>query len=80
MNSPAESRRGDFLDQIIADMDKEKFLTEDFTVNLIFGILFASFESISAALTLSLKLIGDHPSVLEELTVSLCSLYQQFNC
>eukprot|EP00258_Populus_trichocarpa_P038289 XP_024454308.1 cytochrome P450 87A3 [Populus trichocarpa] len=69
MNSPAESRRGDFLDQIIADMDKEKFLTEDFTVNLIFGILFASFESISAALTLSLKLIGDHPSVLEELTV-----------
>ncbi|XP_073265019.1 cucurbitadienol 11-hydroxylase [Populus alba] len=69
VNSPAESRRGDFLDQIIADMDKEKFLTEDFTVNLIFAILFASFESISAALTLSLKLIGDHPSVLEELTV-----------
>ncbi|KAF9684562.1 hypothetical protein SADUNF_Sadunf04G0130900 [Salix dunnii] len=32
MNSPAEPRRGDFLDQIIADMDKEKFLTEDFIV------------------------------------------------
>ncbi|KAJ6368913.1 hypothetical protein OIU78_001308 [Salix suchowensis] len=25
MDSPAEPRRGDFLDQIIADMDKEKF-------------------------------------------------------
>ena len=72
MNAPAESRQGDFLDQVIVDMDKEKFLIEDFTVNLISGILFASFESISAALTvLALKLIGDHPSVLEELTVSL---------
>ncbi|KAJ6906498.1 cytochrome P450 87A3-like [Populus alba x Populus x berolinensis] len=57
MSSPAESRQGDFLDQVIADMDKEKFLTEDFIVNLIFGILFASFESISTALIIGCRLL-----------------------
>ncbi|KAJ6755067.1 CYTOCHROME P450 87A3-LIKE [Salix purpurea] len=38
--------RGDFLDQAIDDMKTEKFLTEDFIPQLMFGILFASFESI----------------------------------
>jgi hypothetical protein len=30
MNAPAESRQGDFIDQVIVDMDKERFLIEDF--------------------------------------------------
>lgn len=55
------------INSCLTDMDREKFLVENFIVNLIFGILFASFESISPAL----KFIGDHPSVLGELTVSL---------
>uniref|UniRef100_A0A2N9F5T0 Cytochrome P450 n=1 Tax=Fagus sylvatica TaxID=28930 RepID=A0A2N9F5T0_FAGSY len=62
-----EKHRGDFLDQAINDMDKEKFLSEDFLVNLLFGLLFASFESVSAALSLTLKLLADHPAVLQEL-------------
>lgn len=62
-----EKHRGDFLDQAIDDMDKEKFLSEDFLVNLLFGLLFASFESVSAALSLTLKLLADHPAVLQEL-------------
>jgi cytochrome P450 len=50
-------------------MDKEKFLTEDFSVLLVFGGLFATFESISAVLTLAFSLLGKHPSVLQELSV-----------
>ena len=64
-----EKHRGDFLDQAINDMDKEKFLSEDLLVNLLFGFLFASFESVSAALSLTLKLLADHPAVLQELEV-----------
>ncbi|PRQ25150.1 putative cytochrome P450 [Rosa chinensis] len=66
-NSP-ETHRGDFIDQLCNDMGKEKFLTEDFGVLLIFGGLFATFESISAVLTLAFSLLEQHPSVLQELT------------
>ncbi|KAM5562735.1 cucurbitadienol 11-hydroxylase-like [Rosa sericea] len=66
-NSP-ETHRGDFIDQLCNDMEKEKFLTEDFGVLLIFGGLFATFESISAVLTLAFSLLEQHPSVLQELT------------
>ncbi|PSS21807.1 Cytochrome P450 87A3 like [Actinidia chinensis var. chinensis] len=45
--------RGDFLDHAIEDMKTEKFLTEDFIVQLTLGILFASFEPISAVLVLT---------------------------
>lgn len=70
-----ETRRGDFLDQISIDMEKEKFLSEDFSVQLVFGGLFATFESISAIIALAFSLLAEHPSVVEELTVhrrSLC--------
>ncbi|EXC31560.1 Cytochrome P450 87A3 [Morus notabilis] len=62
-----ETNRGDFLDQISKDMDKEKFLSEDFVVQLIFGGLFATFESVSAVLALGFMLLSEHPSVLEEM-------------
>uniref|UniRef100_A0A7N2N0R4 Cytochrome P450 n=1 Tax=Quercus lobata TaxID=97700 RepID=A0A7N2N0R4_QUELO len=48
--------------------DKEKFLSEDLIINLVFGFLFASFEPILAALSLTLNLLADHPAVLQELT------------
>ncbi|KAG6778209.1 hypothetical protein POTOM_018063 [Populus tomentosa] len=68
-NSP-DMYRGDLLDQVIADLnkvDKEKFLSDDFIITVIFGLLFAGFKSVSKILTLTLKLLADHPSVLQEL-------------
>ncbi|PON78488.1 Cytochrome P450, E-class, group I [Trema orientale] len=62
-----ESHRGDFLDQISNDMEKEKFLTEGFIVQLIFGGLFATFESVSAVMALAFTKLSEHPSVLEEM-------------
>ncbi|PON78489.1 Cytochrome P450, E-class, group I [Trema orientale] len=60
-----ESHRGDFLDQILKDTEKEKFLTEDFILQLIFGVLFGTFESMSAIMALSFTKLSEHPSVLE---------------
>ncbi|XP_034676147.1 cytochrome P450 87A3-like [Vitis riparia] len=62
-----ESRKGDFLDQIVDDIKKEKFLSDDFIVLVMFGILLASFETISATLTLAVKLLIENPSVMQEL-------------
>ncbi|KAJ4823125.1 hypothetical protein Tsubulata_001894 [Turnera subulata] len=66
LSSP-EKRRGDFLDQAIDDMESQKFLTVDFIPQLIFGILFASFESMSTTLTLTIKFLSEYPQVVEEL-------------
>ncbi|KAH7836256.1 hypothetical protein Vadar_034107 [Vaccinium darrowii] len=63
-----DKRRGDFLDHAIQDMKTEDFLTEDFIVQLMFGILFGTFEPISAVLVLTLTLLSDHPLIVEELT------------
>ncbi|GMN70183.1 hypothetical protein TIFTF001_039226 [Ficus carica] len=62
-----ETNRGDLLDQISRDMNKEKFLSEDFIVHMIFGGFFATFESISTVLALALMLLAEHPAVLEEM-------------
>ena len=64
------THRGDFLDQIILDMEKEKFMTEDFAVQLVFGGLFANFESISPVLALALSLLANNPLALKDLAVS----------
>ncbi|GMP37293.1 hypothetical protein CsSME_00009041 [Camellia sinensis var. sinensis] len=61
--------RGDFLDRAMEDMKTEKFLTAEFLSNLMFGILFGNFEPISSVILLTLKLLSEHPSILEELTV-----------
>ncbi|KAL6963618.1 hypothetical protein U1Q18_042528 [Sarracenia purpurea var. burkii] len=63
-----DNSRGDFLDRAINDMKTESFLTEDFIVHLMFGILFGTFEPISAVLVLTFKLLSEHPSILEEIT------------
>ncbi|KAJ6948493.1 cytochrome P450 87A3-like [Populus alba x Populus x berolinensis] len=68
LNDPSK-RRGDFLDQAIDDMKTEKFLTVDFIPQLMFGILFASFESMSTTLTLTFKFLTENPRVVEELRV-----------
>lgn len=51
---------GDLLDQAINDMKTEKFLTEDFIVNLFFGVLLARFEAVSDILTLAFKLLAEN--------------------
>ncbi|KAG6761113.1 hypothetical protein POTOM_034308 [Populus tomentosa] len=66
LDDPSE-RRGDFLDQAIDDMETEKFLTVDFIPQLMFGILFASFESMSTTLTLTFKFLSENPRVVDEL-------------
>ncbi|XP_030942775.1 cytochrome P450 87A3-like isoform X1 [Quercus lobata] len=67
INSPKRHFE-DLLDLAINDMDKEKFLSEDLIINVVFGLLFASFDSISSALSLTLNLLAEHPAVLQELT------------
>ncbi|KAJ8765122.1 hypothetical protein K2173_010608 [Erythroxylum novogranatense] len=57
----------DVLGQAVDDLKKEKFLTPEFIVKMLFGVLFASFESISAVMTLAFKLLSEHPLVLQEL-------------
>ncbi|KAF5469096.1 hypothetical protein F2P56_013192 [Juglans regia] len=66
--SPEETHHGDVLDQLIEDMKVENFLTDDFVVQLMFGLLFVSFDSLSSALTLAFKLLAENPTVLEDLT------------
>ncbi|KAF3974991.1 hypothetical protein CMV_001732 [Castanea mollissima] len=63
-----EIRKGDFLDQILADMKTETFFTDNFIIYMMFGLLIASFETISSTLTLAIKLINDHPKVVQALT------------
>uniref|UniRef100_A0ACD5V2J2 Uncharacterized protein n=1 Tax=Avena sativa TaxID=4498 RepID=A0ACD5V2J2_AVESA len=63
-------RHGDFLDYIVQEITKEKpVLTEGMALDLIFVLLFASFHTTSLALTLAVKLLAEHPTVLEDLTV-----------
>ncbi|KAK9270787.1 hypothetical protein L1049_026372 [Liquidambar formosana] len=59
--------KGDFLDQIVEDMKNETFLTDDFAVSMMFGILLASIETLSGNLTVLIKLLTGHPAVVKEL-------------
>ncbi|KAJ4951779.1 hypothetical protein NE237_028611 [Protea cynaroides] len=64
-----EKQKGDFFDYVLQELKKEgTILTEAIALDLIFVLLFASFETTSLALTLAMKFLSDHPSVLKELT------------
>ncbi|XP_059627233.1 beta-amyrin 16-alpha-hydroxylase CYP87D16-like [Cornus florida] len=58
----------DLLDHFIRDMNTEQFLAEDFIVQHMFGFLFIIFDSVSTSIALAIKLLAEHPLVLEELT------------
>ncbi|OWM68308.1 cytochrome P450 87A3-like [Punica granatum] len=62
-----ETHRGDFIDQMIDGMKAESFLSDDFVMYVMFGILFASFETISSTLTLAIMFLIEHPMVVKEL-------------
>ena len=61
----------DFFDYVIEEIQKEgTILTEEIALDLMFVLLFASFETTSLALTLAIKFLSDDPEVLKRLTVS----------
>ncbi|XP_057976089.1 cytochrome P450 87A3 [Malania oleifera] len=61
-------RQLDFFDYVLEELEKEgTILTEAIALDLMFVLLFASFETTSLALTLAIKFLSDHPLVLKEL-------------
>ncbi|XP_020248784.1 cytochrome P450 87A3-like isoform X2 [Asparagus officinalis] len=68
MNSP-NRKCIDFFDCVVKELKKEKpVITEAIALDLMFVLLFASFETTSSALTLAIKFLSENPEVLEELT------------
>ncbi|XP_074266241.1 cytochrome P450 87A3-like [Silene latifolia] len=65
---PSKHKR-DFFYFILEDLSKEgTLLTEGIALDLMFVLLFASFETTSLALTLAMKFLTDYPLVLKTLT------------
>ncbi|KAJ9680925.1 hypothetical protein PVL29_020047 [Vitis rotundifolia] len=59
----------DFLDFLLEEAkSKDTILNEAIIVDLVFLLLFASYETTSEAITLVMKFLSDHPSVVVELT------------
>ncbi|KAK8622636.1 hypothetical protein V6N13_117544 [Hibiscus sabdariffa] len=60
--------RVDFFDFLLEELDKEgTTLTEAIALDLMFALLFASYETTSLAITMSVKFLSDHPLVLRKL-------------
>ncbi|KAM7257559.1 hypothetical protein ACFE04_013300 [Oxalis oulophora] len=61
--------QSDFFDFVLEELQEEgTILTEPIALDLMFVLLFASFETTSLALTLAVKFLTDHPLVLNQLT------------
>ncbi|KAG6596805.1 Cytochrome P450 87A3, partial [Cucurbita argyrosperma subsp. sororia] len=59
----------DFFDFVLEELAKDgTLLTEEIALDLMFVLLFASFETTSLAITLAIKFLLNNPHVLEELT------------
>ncbi|KAK9143507.1 hypothetical protein Syun_012907 [Stephania yunnanensis] len=66
---PEKQHGGDFFDHVLQELKKEgTILTEAIALDLMFVLLFASFETTSLAITFAIKLLTAHPQVLKELT------------
>ncbi|KAJ0086313.1 hypothetical protein Patl1_08146 [Pistacia atlantica] len=63
----SEARRGDLLDLIVDDMKTNKLLTYDLMSYMMFGLLLATFETISTTVTLIMMLLTEHPLVVQGL-------------
>lgn len=65
-----KKKQSDFFDYVLEELQKEEtILTEGIALDLMFVLLFASFETTSLAITLALKFLTDNPLVLKKLTV-----------
>ncbi|XP_054825449.1 cytochrome P450 87A3 isoform X2 [Prosopis cineraria] len=61
-------QQSDFFDYVVEELQKEgTILTEDIALDLMFVLLFASFETTSLALTCAIKFLVDNPLVLKGL-------------
>ncbi|PKI65309.1 hypothetical protein CRG98_014273 [Punica granatum] len=62
-------QQSDFYDYVLEELKKEgTILTEPIALDLMFVLLFASYETTSLALTLAMKFLSDHPLELQRLT------------
>ena len=69
---PGRQQSEDFFDVLIEELRREKpVMTEAIALDLMFVLLFASFETTALALTLGVKLLAENPRVLRALTVSV---------
>ena len=72
----------DFLDLVVDELKEKPVLDENFCLDVLFGLLFASIHTTSTALTAALKFLTDNPKALQELAVSKCILlsHAKFLC
>ena len=75
---PRENK--DFLDLVIEELKKEKpLLNQKTAFNLLYALLFASFETTSSGITIALKFLAENPKALRELTVRKWILSQNLD-
>ena len=73
-------QQSDFFDYVLEELGREDtILTEAIALDLMFVLLFASFETTSLALAMATKFLLDYPLVLKELTVCESNLFQRKN-
>ncbi|KAJ9680926.1 hypothetical protein PVL29_020048 [Vitis rotundifolia] len=59
----------DFLDHLLEEVKKEEtILSEEFVISMVFVLLFATYETTSAAIAIAIHFLSDHPSIVAELT------------
>ncbi|KAL6004532.1 hypothetical protein ACLOJK_005087 [Asimina triloba] len=64
-----DRRKEDFFDYVLEELKKERtILTEEIALDLMFVLLFASFETTALSITYCMKLLTDNPLVLQRLT------------
>ncbi|KDP43049.1 hypothetical protein JCGZ_25235 [Jatropha curcas] len=61
------TRREDFLGRLIEEMKAENLLNDDLVSFVIFALLLATSETVPSTLTLAIKLLTEHPLVMQEL-------------
>ena len=60
----------DFFDYVLEELEREgTVLTEEICFDLMFSLLFTSYETTSTTMTLLLKFVSGHSLVLKQLTV-----------
>ncbi|XP_076936234.1 cytochrome P450 87A3-like [Bidens hawaiensis] len=68
-NAQPNKVQHDFFDYVLEELkQKDTILTEEISLDFIFGLLFANFESASQAITMAIKFLTDNPRTLKELT------------
>ncbi|KAG5589389.1 hypothetical protein H5410_039903 [Solanum commersonii] len=66
--SQPRKEQSDFFDYVLEELQsKDTILTEGIALDLMFVLLFVSFETTSWAITLALKFLHEYPEALKEL-------------